>query len=486
MTANQSVLMWFGRDLRLDDNPALHAAVATGLPVIPVFLWSSQEDSPPAGAASRWWLHQSLLRLDESLRAKGSRLIIRRGPEAESLIPLAAECNAPRVFHNRVYEPSALARESLLRSRLESQGITLEIFNGSLLFDPGSIRTTTGSSFRVFTPFWNALWKRRGELRSPVKAPRVLRSPPRWPQSLRVAELRLEPEVDWAAGIRAAWTPGEEAARLRLRSFTQPAVARTSVSRYGADRNRTDHDGTSRLSPHLHFGEIGPIQIWHAVRESQGSEAYLRQVAWREFAHHLLCECPATLTEPFNPQFRDFPWRSNARRLKAWQQGRTGYPFVDAAMRQLWTTGWMHNRARLVAASFLVKDLLIPWQQGAAWFLDTLIDADLANNTMGWQWVAGCGVDAAPYFRIFNPVLQGEKFDPNGDYVRRWVPELRGLASDWIHKPWAAPPALLAAAGVRLGKTYPVRIVDHGKARAAALSALDEMQSKQRARRVSR
>jgi deoxyribodipyrimidine photo-lyase len=243
------------------------------------------------------------------------------------------------------------------------------------------------------------------------------------------------------------------------------------VSHYGGERDRTDHEGTSRLSPHLHFGEISPVQLWEAACDRAVAESYLRQLAWREFAHHLLVEHPESITEPLNPQFRNFPWRSNPRWLKAWQRGRTGYPFVDAGMRELWATGWMHNRARLVVASFLVKHLLIPWQDGAAWFMDTLVDADLANNTMGWQWVAGCGVDAAPYFRIFNPIVQGEKFDPDGEYVRRWIPELRGLAAEWIHQPWNAPPLVLAAAGVTLGNTYPFPLVDHSEARANALNA---------------
>jgi len=294
---------------------------------------------------------------------------------------------------------------------------------------------------------------------------------------LAVADLELEPKIDWAGGIRVAWEPGEEAALRRLRKF-----AKDAASRYEDERDRPDHDGTSRLSPHLHFGEISPVQIWDALAENAGSESYLRQLAWREFSYHLLCAYPKTVTEPFNAQFRRFPWRSNARRLKLWQRGRTGYPLVDAGMRQLWATGWLHNRARMVVASFLVKHLLVPWQHGAAWFLDTLVDADLANNTMGWQWVAGCGVDAAPYFRIFNPVLQGEKFDPDGEYVRQWVPELRALPAQWIHQPWAAPPLVLAAAGIVLGETYARPVVDHAEAREAALKAFEEMKAAGRQR----
>ncbi len=473
MTKTESVLVWFRLNLRLADNPALHAATATGLPVVPVFVWSPEEEGAGSpGAAARWWLHQSLVRLDESLRAQGSRLIVRRGPVAETLSALGTEANARHIFCNRVYEPAPLANEAKLATKLRSAGITLESSNGSLLFEPGSIRTTTGGPFHVFTPFWRALWNLRGELRKPIKAPPTIPAPTQWPGSAAIADLALEPKIDWAAGIREAWTPGEQSAHLRLRKF-----GKADVSHYRDERDRTDHDGTSRLSPHLHFGEISPVQVWHEVSGNPQAESYLRQLAWREFAYHLLVEHPETVTEPFNPQFRDFPWRSNARWLKAWQRGRTGYPTVDAGMRQLWATGWIHNRARLVVASFLVKHLLIPWQQGAAWFMDTLVDADLANNTMGWQWVAGCGVDAAPYFRIFNPMVQGEKFDPGGEYVRRWVPELRSLPTEWIHQPWNAPPLALAAANITLGETYPLPLVDHAEARAGALEAFAALKS---------
>ncbi|MGA8529810.1 MAG: deoxyribodipyrimidine photo-lyase, partial [Acidobacteriaceae bacterium] len=426
----EAVLLWLRQDLRLADHPALRAALATGLPIVPVFVWAPEDEGDEApGAASRWWLHQSLAALERSLRAKGSRLVIRRGPTAEALLRLAAETGAERVFCHRVYDPAALALEAALRTQLQAQDVSIESFNGTLLFEPGSIKTAAGGPFRVFTPFWRALWNERGALRQPLGEAKTIPGPHAWPSSLQIADLELEPKIDWAAGIREAWTPGEEAAGNRLRGFAQGPV-----QHYGEDRDRTDEDGTSRLSPHLHFGEISPIQIWHAVADRPGAEPYLRQLAWREFAYHLLVENPETTHEPYQAEFRHFPWRKNARRLRAWQKGQTGYPLVDAAMRQLWTTGWMHNRARLVVASFLVKHLLIPWQQGAVWFLDTLVDADLANNTMGWQWVAGCGVDAAPYFRIFNPVTQGEKFDPEGAYVRRWVPELAGLPNEWIHK----------------------------------------------------
>ena len=467
--------MWFRLDLRLADNPALRAAAETGLPVVPIFIWSPDEEEPPPGAASRWWLHHSLSRLDESLRARGSRLIIRRGPAADTLLSFANEAGAGHVFCNRVYEPAALAREADLTAQLQSGGVALHSFNSSLLFDPGSLRTTAGGMFHVFTPFWRACWNQRGSLRQPEQPPKKLCAPLRWPQSLAISDLELQPKIDWAGGIRASWTPGEQPATARLRAF-----AKEPVSRYDQDRDRMDRDGTSRLSPHLHFGEISPVQIWHALVDQPGAQPYLRQLIWREFSYHLLVERPDTITQPFYPQFHNFPWHNNARWLKAWHRGRTGYPVVDAAMRQLWTTGWMHNRARLIVASFLVKHLLIPWQKGADWFLDTLVDADLANNTMGWQWTAGCGVDAAPYFRVFNPVLQGEKFDPDGEYVRRWVPELGALPTQWIHKPWTAPPLALAEAKVDLGKSYPHPLVDHAEARDAALAAFQSMKSASR------
>lgn len=471
MTSGESVLVWFRRDLRLADHPALTAAAATGLPIVPVFLWNPEDEGQPApGAASRWWLHQSLQRLDESLRALGSRLILRCGPVAESLTAIAGQIGARRVFLNHVYEPAAFTAESAAAAALRIHGIAVEGFDTGLLFPLDSIRTTSGDAFRVFTPFWRSLWNQRGALGKRLPPPAALPAPSQWPSSVALQDLGLEPAIDWTAGLRAAWTPGESAALTRLHSF-----AKSSVSGYTTERDRPDHDGTSRLSPHLHFGEITPLQIWHAVSALPGAESYLRQLAWRDFAHQLLCASPQSLHEPWNPRFRHFPWRRNQRRLRAWQRGVTGYPLVDAAMRQLWTTGWMHNRARMVVASFLVKHLLIPWQDGAAWFLDTLVDADLANNTMGWQWVAGCGADPAPYFRIFNPVTQGEKFDPDGDYVRRWVPELRDLPSQWIHQPWADPQLVLG--GFRPGETYAQPIVDHAAARVAALAAFAEMKA---------
>ena len=453
-------VVWFAGDLRLADHPAMQAAVGRGGPVIPAFVWAPDSD---AGGASRWWLHQSLTKLAAELEAKGSRLIVRRGPAADVLAEVARECEARTVHWNRRYEPAAAEEERAVEGRLRAEGIEPQSFPGNLLFEPGSILNASGKPFQVFTAFWKACLAAKPPA-EPLPAPRRIPAPARWPASLAISDLRLEPTVDWAGGLLETWEPGETGAARQWREFRHKGL-----SEYAVERNRPDHRGTSRLSPHLHFGEISVRQVWH---EAPAGGEYARQIVWREFSYHLLHHFPRTAKEPLRPEFARFPWRMDAKALRAWTRGRTGYPLVDAGMRELWHTGWMHNRVRMLAASFLVKHLLIPWQEGAAWFWDTLVDADLANNTMGWQWTAGCGADAAPYFRIFNPVLQGEKFDPEGAYVRRWVPELTRLGDEWIHRPWSAPPLALAEAGITLGQTYPWPIVEHEAARQRALEAL--------------
>jgi deoxyribodipyrimidine photo-lyase len=470
-------LVWFRHDLRLDDNPALRAAIDQGGPIIPVFVWAPEEEGNWApGSASRWWLHQSIKALMDQLRQVGSRLILRRGPTDQALLSLAQQTNARHLFWNRRYEPAVIARDGQIKTSLERAGLSVESFNAALLFEPGQILTRQQRPYQVFTPFWNACCAADAPPR-PVAAPTRLDAPSHWPDSLSLDDLDLEPTIDWTGGIRATWTAGSHGAQQRLDAFLAGPVAN-----YAALRDRPDLAGTSSLSPHLHFGEMSPRSIWHRVMESsggqglsRGQEVYLKEVVWREFACHLLYHFPETTDRPLRSQFTSFPWVEDTQGLRAWQRGRTGYPLVDAGMRQLWVTGWMHNRVRMVVSSFLVKHLLLPWQAGARWFWDTLVDADLANNTLGWQWIAGCGADAAPYFRIFNPTTQAEQFDPFGDYVRRWVPELGQLPSSVIHKPWTASPETLRAARVELGTIYPRPIVDHAAARVRALEAFDSL-----------
>ncbi|MGE0733477.1 MAG: deoxyribodipyrimidine photo-lyase [Alphaproteobacteria bacterium] len=470
------IIVWLRQDLRLNDNPALAAAVAAGAPIVPLYLLDDETPGPwRLGGASRWWLQHSLASLDRSLRRCGARLILRRGRAETVIRQLVDELRPRAVFWNRCYEPYAVARDAAIKRQLGAQSIGAESFNAGLLFEPWTVRTQSGTPFKVFTPFWQACLA-APDPTGPGKAPRRLRPPDAWPASDDLAAWRLLPrQPDWAGGLRATWTPGEDGAQAQLDHFFNNALAD-----YRDGRDRPDREFTSRLSPHLHFGEIGPRQVWHAARAlsqagarglASAGGAFLRELGWREFCHHLLFHRPEMPTEPLRPAFARLAWRDDPAGLRAWQRGATGYPIVDAGMRQLWRTGWMHNRVRMIAASFLIKDLMIPWQRGEAWFWDTLVDADLANNAAGWQWVAGCGADAAPYFRIFNPLLQGEKFDPAGDYVRRYVPELAALPAKWIHRPFAAPKQILDAAGVRLGQTYPAPIVDHAAARDRALAA---------------
>ncbi len=463
-------LLWFQHDLRLADNDALGRALAAHPTVVPVFIWAPEEEEPWApGSASRWWLHQSLGALQASLEERGSRLIVRRGPSAEALRRLAAETGAAAVYWNRRYEPALVARDRELMSSLGASGLAAESSPGNLLFEPWTVRNEERQAYRVFTAFWRACLRMPAPP-PPQPAPLHIPGPPEWPDSLDLPDLALDPKVDWAAGLQKMWRPGEAGAAANLNAFLAGAV-----QNYASGRERPAAPGTSRLSPYLHYGEIGVRQVWHALHAGPygpAADLFLRQIAWREFAYHLLFHFPHTPREPLRPEFRNFAADFDASGLRDWSRGRTGYPLVDAGMRELWHTGWMHNRVRMVAASFLVKHLMIPWQEGAAWFWDTLVDADLANNTLGWQWTAGCGADAAPYFRIFNPTLQGEKFDREGAYVRRWIPELARLSNQWIQKPWKAPRFSLTAAGVELGKTYPLPIVDHEAARARALAAL--------------
>jgi deoxyribodipyrimidine photo-lyase len=463
------IVVWFCNELRLSDHPALTEAAETGAPILPLYIL---DDETPGrlrmGGASRWWLHGSLAALDKELKRHGGRLLVRKGNPADVLSALLAETGASAVHATRAYEPWEKELKKAIAAACKARGGELRIFSGRLLFEPEAIKP-----YRVFTPFWKACLA--ADLpRAPLPAPKRMSFAEA--KSVSLEDLSLLPtRPDWAGGLRETWQPGEAQAQVRLGNFIDRHLAN-----YAEDRSRLDIDATSRLSPHLHFGEISPNQAWHAVAHATaregasvdpGAVAYLRELCWREFSYHLLHRFPNMPSEPLRPEFADFPWRDDQAARAAWQSGETGYPVVDAAMRELWHTGFMPNRARMIVASFLVKHLLIPWQAGADWFLDTLVDADLANNSASWQWVSGCGTDAAPYFRIFNPVLQGAKFDPDGDYVRRWIPELSRLPAADIHAPWEAPPLALAKAGVELGKTYPRPVVDHAKARAGALAA---------------
>jgi deoxyribodipyrimidine photo-lyase len=469
----QPVIVWFRNDLRLADHPALSAAAASG-PIVPLYILD--EVTPGRwrmGGASRWWLHGSLAALADTLKQQGGTLILRQGEAPKVLAALLDETRAKAVHTTLGYEPWEPALEAAVASLCKGRGVAFQTFSGRLLFEPEAIVTGDGRPYRVFTPFWKACLAAPPP-RAPLPVPKSMQLA--GAKSDTLASLGLLPtRPDWAGGLRETWQPGEAAAKARLHRFIDDDLAG-----YADNRSRLDRDATSRLSPHLHFGEVSPNEVWHAVTTAaaqadgkidRGADAYLREIGWREFSYHLLAANPSLPSEPLRPAFADFPWATDENALAAWREGRTGYPIVDAAMRELWHTGFMPNRARMIVASFLVKHLLIPWQTGAGWFLDTLVDAGLANNSASWQWVAGCGADAAPYFRIFNPMLQGAKFDPDGDYVRRWVPELAGLEGADIHAPWQAPPLALKSAGVVLGDTYPPRIVDHQAARKRALEA---------------
>lgn len=472
-------IVWFREDLRLSDHPALHFASSREAPVICVYIRDEHSAAlrPPQwrtlGGAARWWLAQSLRALQADIAALGGTLLLRQGATAQVITDLARQNGANCVAWNEIaMAPHRSVSDDLTRA-LGDIGVASRVFHGDLLAEPSAIRNKQGNGLRVFTPFWNRL-RGGGDPPAPLPRPKRLQ---------RVAGLasddltrwQFEPRrPDWAEGLRATWTPGEAAAQARLTDFLDGDIAG-----YATGRDRPDRDRTSHLSPHLRFGEISPRQVWHAARfaidRNSGLagdiEKFLSELGWREFCRHLLHDVPDIATRNLQPAFDAFPWRRDKDALRAWQRGRTGYPIVDAGMRQLWQTGTMHNRVRMVVASFLVKHLLLDWRAGEAWFWDTLVDADAGNNPANWQWVAGSGADAAPYFRIFNPILQGEKFDPDGDYVRHWVPELAHLPAKLIHKPWTATPIELASAGVRLGQTYPEPIVDHGLARQRALAA---------------
>jgi deoxyribodipyrimidine photo-lyase len=480
--SERPVIVWFRLDLRVVDNPALSAAAHESSSVLPVYILDDSADDGPLGGAGRWWLHHSLAALESRLSALGAPLVLLRGNAEQEVAGLVRRTGARAVYWNRRYEPRAIARDRAVKARFSDDGIVARSFNASLLFEPWTVATASGDWYKVFTPFWKACLA-RPEPERPLPAPDRLNGFEAAPGGERLVDWRLLPEEpDWAAGFRDAWRPGEQGANDALERFLLE-----KLSGYEALRDIPGAEATSCLSPYLHWGEIGPRQVWHAVMSRlhtanaiapEGAAwKYLAELGWREFSYHLLYHFPDLPRHNFRPAFDDFPWGGDDRLYRAWTRGQTGFPVVDAGMRQLWATGWIHNRVRMVAASFLVKDLLADWRRGMHWFEDTLVDADLASNAASWQWVAGSGADAAPYFRIFNPVLQGEKFDPDGSYVRRWIPELAQLPDRWIHRPWEAPEAVREAAGLRLSQDYPLPCVDHAEARRRALAAFERVKA---------
>lgn len=469
MTDTKPTILWFRRDLRLADHPMLAAAVQEGVPVIALYVHENDGATRPLGGASKWWLERSLVAFEGQLAALGVRLIIRQGAASAVVSGLVREVGAGAVYWSRLYDPDTIARDKLIKQQLEEQGVRVQSYNANLLFEPWTVKTKTGTPFKVFTPFWKSCMEGCAHTVSDVlPAPAAL---PAYSgqgslQTVPVAALKLyTAKPDWAKGWDILWRPGEQGAQQRLEQFLSEGFGG-----YAEGRDYPAKPSTSRLSPHLHWGEISPRQVWraaeawamaHSAVSEKDRTRFVAELGWREFSHHLLYHFPTLVDQPLDEKFAAFEWLQDDEALQRWQRGQTGYPIVDAGLRELWQTGWMHNRVRMIVGSFLIKDLLINWQEGEAWFWDTLVDADLPNNVASWQWVAGCGADAAPFFRIFNPVLQGEKFDPTGAYIRKYVPELAHLPDNLIHKPWET-----------VVKGYPAPMVDHKMARDRALAAL--------------
>jgi len=465
--SNAPIIVWFRRDLRIADNPALTEAAATGRPVICLYILETDKERE-LGGASRWWLHYSLQSLSKDLAAIGAQPILRKGQAFKVLDILIEESGADAVYWNRRYDLAPREIDQAIKADLAQRGLTAKSFRANLLSEPWTVKTKADNYYKVFTPYWRAAQESL-DTADPLPLPKSISQYNGDLKSVSLESLELLPSSpDWGSKMMPHWKIGSAGAAKALQQFLDGPVAD-----YPEDRNRADKEaGTSKLSPHLAFGEISPKQIWHACKgDLETARKFLAEIGWREFSYVLLYHNPKLATENFKPAFDAFAWNINHDHLRRWQQGQTGYPFIDAGMRQLWETGWQHNRVRMVTASFLIKHLLIDWREGEKWFHDTLVDADPASNAASWQWVAGSGADAAPYFRIFNPFTQGEKFDPNGDYVRKFVPELKHMPNKFIHRPWEAPDDILKQAGLALGENYPKPIIDHKYARERALAA---------------
>lgn len=470
---NFPIIHWFRQDLRIADNPSLFNAASQGK-VLPIYILDDTHAGDcRMGAASRWWLHDSLVQLNKSLDGK---LAVFRGDAEKIIMEVVKEHRVSQVYWNRCYEPWRIRRDQRIKERLSQQGIAVKSFNGSLLWEPWEVLKTNGNPYKVFTPFYYKGCLRAHVPRAPLPAPRSLSIDDGCKQAIGIDDLALRPAENWVDCLATHWDIGEDHAMERLHTFLREGLENYKDGRdYPAQRN------VSRLSPHLHFGEVSPHQVWDAVGsrgEDRNIDRFCAELGWREFSYHLLYHFPGLPEKNFNPKFDRFGWHEDAAALKRWQSGQTGYPIVDAGMRELWNTGYMHNRVRMIAGSFLVKNLLIHWHYGERWFWDCLVDADLANNSAGWQWIAGCGADAAPYFRIFNPGLQGQKFDPRGEYIRRWVPELASLPNRYIASPWEASDLILQEAGIVLGQDYPKPMVDLKQSRQRALDAFAKMKAK--------
>ena len=471
-------IVWFRQDLRKEDNPALFKAAENDATIFPIYILDDENaDRWSMGEASRWWLHKSLYSLNKSLNGNLHFFI----GKADQIIPdLIDKTKATGVYWNRCYEPWRITRDKKIKTSLLNNNIKVRSFNGSLLFEPPNIKKANDTPYKVFTPFY-----KKGCLENGPAPRELFTSPPKLIfeknfSSKQLSDLNLLPSVTWYRDMENTWSPGEQGAHERLNNFLKQGI-----QNYKIGRNRPDKEFVSRLSGHLHFGEISPHQAWfrakalkHSSATKDSIEHFLSELGWREFSNNLLYYWQQLPENNLQKKFDRFPWLDNSKSLERWQHGLTGYPIVDAGMRQLWKTGYMHNRVRMVTGSFLVKNLMLHWQHGERWFWDTLLDADLANNSASWQWIAGCGADAAPFFRIFNPVVQGEKFDPNGDYIREYIPEISEIPTKFIHKPWEAPEDILLKAGITLGKDYPLPIVDLKLSRERALSAFKNLGEK--------
>jgi deoxyribodipyrimidine photo-lyase len=477
MPSDKLAIFWFRQDLRISDNPALTKSLSFDK-VLPIYILDDINSKDYAmGAASRWWLHNSLASLKKNLKNSLSLYI---GDPLEILKELTIKFNVDSIFWNRTYEPWRIKRDKIIKSKFLDEGINIETFNASLLWEPWDILKSDGTPYKVFTPFFRRGCLNAPEPRKPLAAPKLKSLIFDDKSSSSLEDLSLIPKIKWYSEMDSLWKPGEQGAREKLDYFIE-----NGLSGYKEGRNFPSKNNVSQLSPYMHYGEISPNQVWHKAQLKRNVseikndlEHFLSELGWREFSYNLLYHFPSLPKENLQKKFDKFPWTDNMALFDKWKKGITGYPIVDAGMRELWQTGYMHNRVRMIVGSFLVKNLLLDWRKGERWFWDCLIDADLASNSASWQWVAGSGADAAPYFRIFNPVTQGNRFDPDGDYIRKYVPELDNLPNKFISSPWEAPMEVLESSNVILGVNYPYPIVNLKESREKALSAFSTVRIK--------